>query len=145
MGRQRLRSFRRWLSTAFLITLPCLFALAAYDWIAVVWFGRTKDHLPRSSVLAQDFLQDVSLIAVYAVTITPRVSRVVAEYRPDTRRLCLIMLGLGLAWYEVMCATITRLLPEPPGFWVSLVMLFVIPIVVAPWYVRWLRGKVREE
>lgn len=145
MGRRSLSSIRGWLSSAFLIAVPCFLALTVYDWIAVFLIDRRVDHLPRSSVLGQDFLQDASLIAVYVVLITPRVSHIVAEYRPHVRRVCLIMLGLGLAWYEVVCASMTRLLPEPPGFWVTVVILFIIPMVLAPWYVRWLRQKLREE
>lgn len=145
MERQSRSSFRRWLSSAFLIAAPCFLALTTYDWIAVFLIDREIDHLSRSSVLGQDFLQDASLIAVYAILITPRVSHVVAEYRSDIRRVCLIMVGLGLAWYEVVCASLTRLLPKPPGFWVTVVILFVIPMVLAPWYVRWLRQKMREE
>jgi hypothetical protein len=52
------------------------------------------------------------------------------------------MLGLGLAWYAVICAWVTRVLDAPPDLGVSLVVLFVIPMILAPRYVQWLWTKV---
>jgi hypothetical protein len=43
-----------------------------------------------------------------------------------------------------MCAWVTRLLDKPPDLGIGTVVLFVIPIVLAPWYVRWLKTKVPE-
>ena len=43
-----------------------------------------------------------------------------------------------------MCAWVTRLLDTPPDLVISVLLLFVIPIMLAPWYVRWLKTKVPE-
>lgn len=132
----------RWLSTALLVALPCLFALVAYDAVAVVLLRRGEDPLVPAHDLARGVLEDVGLALVYAVTIPPRVLGVVSGFVPSARRQCLVMLGLGLAWYDVLCAWLTRFLVEPPGFVVSLVVLFVIPAMLAPWYLRWLKTMV---
>ncbi len=87
-------------------------------------------------------MQDIGLAATYAAIVTPRVAEVVAAESDSIRHTCLIMLGLGLAWYAVVCAWLTRLLDAPPDLGMSLVVLFVIPMVVSPSYVRWLRTKV---
>ncbi|TLY16459.1 MAG: hypothetical protein E6K69_04110 [Nitrospirae bacterium] len=135
---------RRWVSVALLIALPCFLALLAYDWVAVVVLGYRAYRLVPWHDLARGMLQDLGLTAVYAVTVTPRVAKVVADFPEKARHLCLIMLGLGLAWYDVMCAWVTRLLDQPPDLGIGTVVLFVIPIVLAPSYVRWLKTKVPE-
>jgi hypothetical protein len=133
--------FSNWLSIALLVSGPCLLALLAYDAVAVFLFGRGVDRLVPMHDWARGALQDLGLAVVYAVTVTPRVINVVAGYTHVTRRLCLIMLGLGIAWYDVLCAAATRVQAEPPGLALSLVVLFVIPVIVAPGYVRWLKSK----
>jgi hypothetical protein len=134
----------RRLSTALLIAIPCLLALLAYDVIAVYLLRQGEYRLVPAHDLARGMLQDVGLVSIYAVAMTARVAKVVDGYEERSRRLCLIMLGLGIAWYDVVCAWVTRLLPTPPDFWMSGVVLFVIPIILAPWYVRWLKTKVPE-
>ena len=134
----------RWLSVAGFISLPCLVALVAYDWVTVVAIGRGIYRLVPWHDFAQDILQDLGLTAAYAVTVTPRVVNVVANYSKKASRACLIMLGLGLAWYAMICAWMTRALNVPPDLWISLVVLFVIPVMLAPWYVQWLKTKVPE-
>ncbi|MGH7229750.1 MAG: hypothetical protein ACREJU_00090 [Nitrospiraceae bacterium] len=133
---------RRWLSHSLLISIPCLLALVVYDWVAVVAIGQGVYRLVPWHDFARGILQDLGLTAAYAVTITPRVVNVVANYSKRAIRACLIMLGLGLAWYAVMCAWITRALSAPPDLGTSLVVLFVIPMILAPWYVRWLKTKI---
>jgi hypothetical protein len=130
-----------WLSIALLVSGPCLLALLAYDAVAVFLFGRGVDRLVPMHDWARGALQDLGLAVVYAVTVTPRVINVVAGYTQVTRRLCLIMLGLGIAWYDVLCAAATRVLAEPPDLALSLVVLFVVPVILAPGYVRWLKSK----
>ena len=132
---------RRWLSIALLISVPCLLALVAYDAVAIFLLGRGVDRLVPMHDWARGVLQDLGLAVVYAVTVTPRVIKLVAGYPDLTRRLCLIMLGLGIAWYDVLCAAATRVLADPPGLALSIVVLFVVPVVLAPGYVRWLRSK----
>lgn len=134
----------RWVSVSLLIAGPCFLALLAYDWVAVVMLGHRTYRLVPWHDFGRGIVQDLGLTAVYAVTVTPRVAGVVAGYPDKARRLCLIMLGLGLAWYDVICAWLTRLLNTPPDLGISLVVLFVIPITLAPWYVRWLKTKVPE-
>ena len=51
------------------------------------------------------------------------------------------MLGLDLAWYKVLCAALSRKLAEPPGLVMSLIVLVLIPVLLAPRYVEWLRTK----
>lgn len=136
-------SMPRWLSIGLLIAGSCFLALAAYDWVAVYLLGRGLYRLVPSHDFARGLLQDLGLSAAYGVTVTPRVVGVVAGYAPKVRRLCLVMLGLGIAWYDVVCAFATRELPGPPGVEVALVVLFLVPMLVAPWYVRWLKAKVR--
>ncbi|MGH7227741.1 MAG: hypothetical protein ACREIH_00895 [Nitrospiraceae bacterium] len=135
---------RRWVSAALLIAVPCFLALLAYDWVAVVVLGYRAYRLVPWHDLARGIIQDLGLTAGYAVVVTPRVVHLVAEFPDKARRLSLIMLGLGLAWYDVMCAWVTRLLDTPPDLAISLLVLFVIPIMLAPWYVRWLKTKVPE-
>lgn len=130
----------RWLSAALLISIPCFLALFAYDAVAILLFRRGEYQLVPAHDLAPGVIQDLGLVIIYAVAVTPRVIDVVADYPHGTRRICLIMLGLGIAWYDVLCASATRILAEPPGFAVSLVVLFVIPILLAPWYVQWLKS-----
>ena len=130
---------------ALLIAVPCFLALLAYDWVAVVIVGHRVYRLVPWHDFARGLVQDLGLTAVYALTVTPRVSGVVAAYPEKTRRICLIMLGLGLAWYEVVCAWVTRVLDAPPDLIMSVMILFVIPLLLAPWYVRWLKGWLREE
>ncbi len=134
----------RWLSTALLIAIPCVLALFAYDYFAVYLFRRGEYRLLPAHDLARGMVQDIGLASIYAVAVTVRVAGVVDGYQENARRLCLIMLGLGIAWYDVVCAWMTRLLPAPPDFWMSGVVLFVVPIILAPWYVRWLKTKVPE-
>jgi len=133
---------RRWVSAALLIAVPCFLALLAYDWVAVLVLGYRTYRLVPWHDLARGIIQDLGLTAVYAVVVTPRVVNVVANFPDKARRLSLIMLGLGLAWYDVMCAWVTRLLDTPPDLVISVLLLFVIPIMLAPWYVRWLKTKV---
>lgn len=135
---------RRWLSIAGIIAGSCFLALLSYDWIAVIAVGHGRHGLVPWEDFAYGAAEDLALTAVYATTVTPRVGGVVSFYSTMTRRVCLIMLGLGLAWYEVMCAWMTRQLDEPPDLWVSLVLLFGVPTLVAPWYVRWLKTKVPD-
>ncbi len=136
---------RRWVSAALLIAVPCFLALLAYDWVAVVVvLGYRTYRLVPWHDLARGIIQDLGLTAVYAVVVTPRVVNVVVNFPSKARRVSLIMLGLGLAWYDVMCAWVTRLLDTPPDLAISLLLLFVIPIMLAPWYVRWLKTKVPE-
>ncbi len=130
----------RWLSAALLISIPCFLALFAYDAVAILVFRRGEYQLVPAHDLARGVSQDLGLVTVYAMAVTPRVINVVADYARKSRRLCLIMLGLGIAWYDVLCASATRILAEPPGFAVSLVVLFVVPFVLAPWYVQWLKS-----
>ena len=128
-----------------LIAVPCFLALLAYDWVAVVVvLGYRAYRLVPWHDLARGMIQDLGLTAVYAVVVTPRVVNVVVNFPEKARRVSLIMLGLGLAWYDVMCAWVTRLLDTPPDLAISLLVLFVIPITLAPWYVRWLKTKVPE-
>lgn len=134
----------RWLSAALLISIPCFLALFAYDAVAILLFRRGEDQLVPAHDLARGVIQDLGLVIVYAMAVTPRVTQVVADYPRKSRRLCLIMLGLGIAWYDVLCASVTRMLSEPPGFGLSLVVLFVIPIMLAPWYLQWLKSWVPE-
>ena len=133
---------RRWVSSALLIAVPCFLALLAYDWVAVVVLGYRAYRLVPWHDLARGIIQDLGLTAVYAVVVTPRVVNVVVNFPSKARRVSLIMLGLGLAWYDVMCAWVTRLLDTPPDLVISVLLLFVIPIMLAPWYVRWLKTKV---
>lgn len=132
----------RWLSTALLIALPCLLALVSYDVVAVMLLRRGEYPAVPAYDLARGVLEDVGMTLVYAVTIPPRVLAVVRGYTSRARRQCLIMLGLGLAWYDVLCAWVTRYLAEPPGFVVSLVVLFIIPVMLAPRYIKWLKTMV---
>ena len=134
-----------WLSAAFLIAVPCFLALVAYDAVAVFLLHRGAYPTVPMHDLARGVLQDFGLTTVYAVTVTPRVLPVVAPFSAKIRRACLIMLGLGIACYDVICASATRLLGMPPGVAVSVVVLILIPVIVAPWYVRWLATKVSEE
>ena len=134
----------RWLTAALLIAGPCFLALFAYDAVAIFVLGRGAYQFVPTHDLARGLMQDFGLTCLHAATVTPRVMRVVADYPDNTRRLCLIMLGLGIAWYDVICASATRLLETPPGFWISVVVLVVIPVVVAPRYVGWVKGKVHE-
>ena len=133
---------RRWGTVALLIAGPCLLALLAYDWVAVVVLGHQVYRLVPWRDFAQGIVEDVGLTAVYAVTVTPRVIGIVADYSEKARRACLIMLGLGLAWYEVMCAWVTRLFNAVPDVILGLIVLFVVPALFAPSYVRWIKTKV---
>lgn len=132
-----------WLSAALLIALPCFLALAAYDSIAILALRRGEGLVPVHDLM-RGLVLDLDLVLVYAVTVTPRILKTVVDYPARARRLCLIMLGLGLAWYEVICAATTRILAAPPDLSVTVVVLFVIPIILAPGYVRWLRTKIGE-
>ena len=134
-----------WLAVALLVCIPCSLALFAYDAGAIFLLRRGEYQLVPFHDLAHAMAQDLGLVSVYAITVTPRVITVVASYPSRTRRSCLVMLGLGIAWYDVLCASVTRVLAAPPGFGVSLVVLFVIPIILAPWYVQWVRGWLPEE
>jgi Na+-transporting NADH:ubiquinone oxidoreductase subunit NqrE len=93
----------RWLSVALLVAIPCLLVLVAYDAVAILLVKRNEYSLIPAPDLARGALQDIGLAIVYAITVTRRVA-VVSDYPASTRGLCLIMLGLGLAWYEVRCA-----------------------------------------
>jgi len=133
---------KRYLSCAVFIALPCFLALLIYDWVAVVAAARGLYRSVRWSDFAQGALQDAGLASIYGLMVTPRVTGSVAGDGERARRLCLMMLGFGLAWYDVMCAWVTRWLNASQDLGVSLVMLFLVPFLVAPWYVRWLRSKV---
>ncbi len=133
-----------WLSAALWIAVPCLLALIAYDFVAIYLLATAQPSLVPLHEFARGILQDLGLALVYAVTVTPRVINRVAADAPRARRLTLLMLGLGLAWYDVLCAFATRSLAEPPGILVSLVVLFLIPVMLAPPYVRWLKTKVPQ-
>lgn len=133
-----------WLSTAILIAYPCLITLLIYDWVAAVLLTKGPSAGVVWHSLGRDFLEDLGMTAVYALVVTPRVGRIVTDYPASARRPCLIMLGLGLAWYVVICAWLTRQMTEPPGLILSIVVLYVIPAILAPWYVRWIRTKVRD-
>src|SRR5690606_37258302 len=126
---------------AGLIGLPCLAALVGYDLVAIFVLGRGQARLPAQDLL-RGVLADVGLTAVYAATVTPRIAASGLLTPPLDRasRLALVMVGLGLAWYEVLCAFVTRWLPEPPDLAVSLVVLFVVPVLLAPRYYQWARG-----
>jgi hypothetical protein len=126
---------------AGLIALPCLLALLTYDAVAVFLLRHDEYRLHPGEDFARGFLQDLGLAAVYAAIVPPRVLAAVPATLSRRARLSLIMLGFGLAWYDVLSAFITRMLPEPPGVAMSLVVLFVIPVLVAPWYFRWLYAK----
>ena len=138
-------SMPRWLSVALLVAVPCLLALVVYDSAAIFLFNRGEYPLFPAHDLARGVLQDMGLAILYAVTVTPRVAPIVSDYPIRARRLCLIMLGLGLAWYEVLCAALSRKLAEPPGLVMSLVMLVLVPVLLAPLYVEWLRTKAPSE
>jgi hypothetical protein len=131
----------RWLSVALLIALPCLTALLAYDAVAVFLLRHDQYRLNPGRDLARAFLQDLGLVAVYAVSVTPRILPTVPETVSRTTAFSLIMLGLGIAWYDVLSAFISRMLPDPPGFAISLVVLFVVPVLLAPRYLRWVQAK----
>jgi hypothetical protein len=134
-----------WLSSAWLIALPCFLALLAYDWIAVVVLGRGFPRPVPWTDLAQNFTQDLALTVIYTVVVTPRILKVVKLYSTKARRACLVMLGLALAWYAVLCAWMTRLLRTPPDVVIGGVLLFVVPMILAPAYVRWLKTKLPGE
>jgi hypothetical protein len=132
----------RTVAVAVLISVPCLLALVAYDSVAVFLLRRGEYRLVPAHDVARGFLQDVGLVLVYALTITPRVMPIMSDRPIHTARPALVMLGLGIAWYDVLCAFLTRMLPEPPGMALGLVALFVIPVLLAPCYLRWLQSKV---
>lgn len=124
-----------------LILCSSLVALIAYDTVSFVIMDRGDARLGPAHDLAIGAIEDAGLALVYAMTITPRVTHVITTSAPGTRRACLIMLGLGLAWYEVVCASATRLVTGPPGLVLSLVVLFGIPMILAPWYAGWLKHR----
>ena len=132
------------LSTALLIGVPCLLALIAYDAIAILGLTRAPHALIPAHDLPQGLLQDVGLTVLYMLVITPRVAGMVRSFPPLARRASLIMLGLGLAWYEVLCAAASRWMAEPPGLLIAGIVLVAVPMLVAPWYVEWLKGKIRD-
>lgn len=132
----------RWLSIGLLIAGSCFAALVAYDWVAVYLLGRGPHRLVPTHDFVRGLVEDLGLAAAYGLVVTPRVAGVVADDPPRVRRISLVMLGLGIAWYDVICAFGTRELPAPPGFEVGLVVLFVVPVLLAPWYVRWVRSKI---
>jgi hypothetical protein len=129
---------------AVLISGPCLLALAAYDAVAVFLLRQGQYLLVPVHDFARGFLQDLGLALVYGITITPRILPLLAHQPSRPTHYALIMLGLGIAWYDVVSAFATRLFSEPPDMATALVVLFVIPIVVAPWYFRWLQIKAGE-
>ena len=75
----------RWLSVALLVAVPCLLALSAYDSVAILLFKRGEYPLFPAHDLARWALQDVGLATLYAITVTPRVAPVVADYPNNTR------------------------------------------------------------
>lgn len=132
------------LSTALYIGLPCLVALIAYDSIAILVLKRGTHSLVSAHDLSRSLLQDVGLTLVYMLVVTPRVAGLVRSFSPLARRACLVMLGLGLAWYEVLCAAASRSLAEPPGLLIATIVLVLVPMLVSPWYVRWLKRRIRN-
>jgi hypothetical protein len=136
-----METMRNRLTGGLFIAGPCFLALLVYDWIAVVVLGQGPYRLVPWHDLARGAIQDLGLTAVYALTVTPRVSKVIADNSERSARLTRIMLGLGLAWYAVICAWMTRALDMSPDLGVSIVLLFIVPVIVAPWYVRWLKTK----
>ena len=137
------RNWAQRLSSALFIGAPCFLALLAYDWAAVVVLGGTGSRIVPWDDLARNAVQDLGLATVYAALITHRVAGTVAGYPDRTRRITLMMLGLALAWYEVMCAWASRQ-AGTSDLGVSLVLLFVVPLVLAPSYVRWVKTKVSD-
>ena len=129
------------LTVALLISIPCLLALVVYDSVAVFLLQRGDYRPVPAHDFAQGALQDLGLVLVYAIMITPRVLPILANQPTRTAHHALVMLGLGIAWYDVLCAFMSRMLPEPPDVAVGLVALFVIPVLLAPWYLRWLQSK----
>jgi len=75
----------RWLSVALLVAVPCLLALAAYDSVAILLFKRGEYPLFPAHDLARGALQDIGLAMLCAITVTPRVAPVVADYPNNTR------------------------------------------------------------
>jgi len=75
----------RWLSVALLVAVPCLLALAAYDSVAILLFKRGEYPLFPAHDLARGALQDIGLAILCAITVTPRVAPVVADYPNNTR------------------------------------------------------------
>lgn len=132
------------LSTALLLGVPCLVALAAYDAIAILVFRRGAHSLVPAHDLSRSLLQDLGLTVLYMLVITPRVTRLVWSFPSLARRACLVMLGLGLAFYDVLCAAASRSLSEPPGLLVAGIVLVLIPVLAAPSYVRWLKARIRD-
>ncbi len=63
-----------------LIAVPCCFALLVYDWLAVVVFGHQLSRLVPWHDFARGMMQDLGLTAAYTLTVTPRVSGIVAAY-----------------------------------------------------------------
>jgi hypothetical protein len=133
-----------WLSAAWQIALPCFLALLAYDGIAMV-LGREFLRPPLWPELAQNVAQDLALTVIYAAVVTPRILKVVELYSTKARRACLVMLGLALAWYAVVCAWMTRLSRTPPDVVIGGALLFAVPMILAPAYVRWLKTKAPEQ
>ena len=131
----------RWLSAALLIAMPCLIALVAYDAVAVFLLRHDEYRLHPGQDFARGFLQDLGLAVVYALTVTPRLLSILPVCLTRAAAVSLVMLGLGIAWYDVLSAFMTRLLAHPPGAALSLVVLFVVPVLLAPWYFRWLHTK----
>lgn len=141
---RRGRWLRQGLSTALLIGLPCLLALTAYDSVAILLFDRGTDALTPAHDLSRSLLQDMGLTVLYMSVISPRVVALVRVFPTMARRASLVMLGLGLAWYEVLCAAASRSLSEPPGLLIAGIVLLLVPMLVAPWYVRWLKSRISD-
>jgi hypothetical protein len=132
---------RRWGTVAILIFAPCLLALAAYDAVAVFLLRQGQYALVPVHDFARGLLQDLGLAVVYGLTITPRILPLVADRPSRPTYYALVMLGLGIAWYDVLCAFVTRMFAEPSDAVAALVVLFGIPILISPWYFRWLQLK----
>ncbi len=131
----------RWLRAGMWIAATCFLALAAYDAVAVLLLHRGSDVVPAHEWL-QGVTEDAGLAVAYGLLLPVRVLPIVTDYSTAARRACLIMLGLGLAWYEVLCAFATRQLEGPPDLLTSGIVLFAVPFLAAPWYVRWIKSRV---
>jgi len=120
-----------------LVAVPCCLALSAYDSVASLLFKRSEYPLFPAHNLVRGVLQNIDLAILHAIMVTPRVAPDVGTYPTKTRRHCLIMLGLGLALYEVLWAALSGRLAEPMGLVMGLVVLVLIPMMPMPRDVEW--------
>src|SRR5919109_2724314 len=99
----------RSVTVAVLISAHCFLALAAYDAVAVFLLRQGPYLLVPAHDFARGLLQDLGLTLIYAMTITPRVLPLVPSALTHPTSYALVMLGLGVAWYDVLCAFATRM------------------------------------